>query len=163
MAKEAIDVLIEGGKATAAPPLGPALGPLKVNIGQVVADINKKTADFKGMKVPVKVVVDTETKEYNIEIGTPPASQLVKSELGIKSGSGTPDKEYVADMTLDQIKKVARMKFDALLANTESAAVREIAGTCFSLGIKIDGKVPREFISDVKEGKYADKLSEEIQ
>ena len=163
MAKESIDVLIEGGKATAAPPLGPALGPLKVNIGQVVADINKKTADFKGMKVPVKVIVDTETKEYTIEIGTPPASQLVKSELGIQKGSGTPDKEYVADMSIDQIKKVARMKFDSLLANTESSAVREIAGTCYSLGITIDGKAPREFIADVKAGKYANELSEELQ
>ena len=163
MAKESIDVLIEGGKATAAPPLGPALGPLKVNIGNVVADINKKTADFKGMKVPVKVIVDTETKEYNIEIGTPPASQLVKAELGIQKGSGTPDKEYVADMSVEQIKKVARMKIDALLANTESAAVREIAGTCFSLGIKVDGKAPQVFIKDVQDGKYKDQLSEEVQ
>lgn len=162
MAKETIEVLIEGGKATAAPPLGPALGPMKVNIGQVVADINKKTADFKGMKVPVKVIVDTETKEYNIEIGTPPASQLVKSELGIKKGSGTPDKDYVADMTIDQIKKVARMKFDALLANDLSGAVREIAGTCYSLGVKIDGKKPRDFIADVKAGKYNSQLNEEI-
>jgi len=162
MAKEKVSVLIEGGKATAAPPLGPALGPLKVNIGQVVADINKKTADFKGMKVPVDVVVDTESKEYEIIIGTPPASQLIKSELNIKKGSGTPDKDYVADMTIDQIKKVARMKFDALLANDLSAAVREMAGTCYSLGIKIDGKVPREFIADVKAGKYDDKLNEEI-
>lgn len=162
MAKEVVETLIEGGKASAAPPLGPALGPLKVNIGQVVADINKKTADFKGMKVPVKVIVDTETKEYDIEIGTPPASQLVKTELGIKKGSGTPDKEYVADMSLDQIKKVARMKFDSLLANDLSAAVREIAGTCFSLGIKIDGKVPRDFIADVKSGKYDNVLNEEI-
>lgn len=163
MAKETVETLIEGGKATAAPPLGPALGPLKVNIGQVVADINKKTADFKGMKVPVKVIVDTETKDYTIEIGTPPASQLIKTELGIKKGSGTPNSIYVADISVEQIKKVARMKFDALLANTESAAVREIAGTCFSLGIKIDGKVPREFISDVKEGKYANELSEDVQ
>ncbi len=162
MAKESIDVLIEGGKATAAPPLGPALGPMKVNIGQVVADINKKTADFKGMKVPVKVTVDTETKEYDISIGTPPASQLIKAELGIPKGSGTPDKTYVADMTIDQIKKVARMKFDALLANDLSAAVREIAGTCYSLGIKVDGKVPRDFIADVKAGKYDSQLNEEI-
>lgn len=163
MAKETVEVLIEGGKATAAPPLGPALGPLKVNIGNVVSDINKKTADFKGMKVPVKVIVDTESKEYNIEIGTPPASQLVKSELNIKKGSGTPDKDYVADMSIEQIKKIARMKFDSLLANTESAAVREIAGTCYSLGIKIDGKVPREFIADVKAGKYSNELSEDLQ
>ena len=162
MAKETVETLIEGGKATAAPPLGPALGPLKVNIGQVVTDINKKTADFKGMKVPVKVIVDTETKDYTIEIGTPPASQLIKTELGIKKGSGTPDKDYVGDINLDQIKKVARMKFDSLLANDLSAAVREIAGTCYSLGIKIDGKPAREFIADVKTGKYNNKLNEEI-
>jgi len=162
MAKETVETLIEGGKASAAPPLGPALGPLKVNIGQVVADINKKTADFKGMKVPVKVIVDTETKEYDIKIGTPPASQLIKSELNIKKGSGTPDKEYVADISLDQIKKVARMKFDALLANNLNAAVREMAGTCFSLGIKVDGKKPRDFIADVQNGKYEKELNEEI-
>ena len=163
MGKETVDVLIEGGKATAAPPLGPALGPLKVNIGQVVADINAKTQDFKGMKVPVKVIVDTDTKEYSIKIGTPPASQLVKSELGIAKGSGTPNSAYVGDMSVEQIKKVARMKMDSLLANTQSAAVREIAGTCYSLGITIDGKKPREFIADVKAGKYANELSEDIE
>lgn len=162
MAKETIEVLIEGGKATAAPPLGPALGPMKVNIGQVVADINKKTGDFKGMKVPVKVHVDTETKEYDIEIGTPPTAELIKTELNLKKGSGTPDKEYVADLTMEQIKKIARMKFDALLANNMNAAVREIAGTCYSVGIKIDGKPAREFIAEVKAGKYEKELNEEI-
>ncbi len=162
MAKETVETLIEGGKASAAPPLGPALGPLKVNIGQVVADINKKTADFKGMKVPVKVIVDTETKDYTIEIGTPPASQLIKSELGIAKGSGTPDKTYVGDMSVDQIKKVARMKFDSLVANNLSGAVREMAGTCYSLGIKVDGKAPRDFIKDVQNGKYDKELNEEI-
>jgi large subunit ribosomal protein L11 len=62
--KQTVQALVEGGKATAAPPLGSSLGPLGVNVGQIVADINKKTADFKGMKVPVKVIIDTETKEY---------------------------------------------------------------------------------------------------
>lgn len=161
MAKETVETLIDGGKASAAPPLGPALGPLKVNIGQVVADINKKTADFKGMKVPVKVIVDTETKEYEIEIGTPPASQLLKTELGIAKGSATPSTDYVADLSIDQIKKVARMKFDALLSNDLKAAVREIAGTCFSLGIKIDGKKPKEFIAAVKAGEYDSQLQED--
>jgi large subunit ribosomal protein L11 len=162
MAKEKIETLIEGGKATAAPPLGPALGPLKVNIGQVVADINKKTADFKGMKVPVIVTVDTKTKEYEISVGTPPASQLIKTELNIKTGSATPDKEFVGDMSIEQIKKIARMKYDALLANDLSAAVREIAGTCYSIGIKIDGKPPKTFIKEVKEGKYDSQLNEQI-
>lgn len=163
MAQETIDVLIEGGKATAAPPLGPALGPMKVNIGQVVADINSKTSDFKGMKVPVKVTVDTKTKEYNIKIGTPPSSQLIKSELNIKSGSATPSQTYVADLSLEQIKKIARMKQDSLLANTQSAAIREIAGTCYSMGIKIDSKKPKNFIADVKAGKYSNEISEELE
>lgn len=162
MVKEKIEILIEGGKATAAPPLGPALGPLKVNIGQVVADINKKTSDFKGMKVPVKVIVDTETKAYTISIGTPPTSQLVKKELNIQKGSGTPDKTYVGNLTIDQIKKISRMKFDSLLANNLSSAVREIAGTCFSLGVKIDEKNPKDFILDVQNGKYDRELNEEI-
>ena len=154
MAKEVIEVLIEGGKATAAPPLGPKLGPLKVNIGQIVADINKKTADFRGMQVPVKVVVDTETKEYTITVGTPPTSQLIKTELGIKKGSGKPNVEKVGNLTVEQIIKIANMKFDSLLSPDLKTAVREIAGTCNSLGITVDGKDPRDFIKDVKEGKY---------
>jgi len=74
MGKKTVEALIEGGKTTAAPPLGPALGPLGVNIGQIIADINKKTAGFKGMQVPVKIVVDEDTKEYKISVGTPPCS-----------------------------------------------------------------------------------------
>lgn len=162
MAKEKVEVLIEGGKATAAPPLGPALGPLKVNIGQVVADINKKTADFKGMKVPVKVIVDKDTKEYTIEVGTPPASQLIKTEIKLAKGSGKPNVAHVGNMTLDQVKKIARMKFDSLLSNELKSAVNEIAGTCYSLGITVDKKPAREFIADVKAGKYDAQLKEEM-
>ncbi len=159
MAKEKIEVLIEGGKATAAPPLGPKLGPLKVNIGQIVADINKKTSDFRGMQVPVIIIVDTDTKEYEISIGTPPASQLIKTELGIKKGSGEPNRVYVGDISIEQIKKIANMKIDSLLSFNLKCAVKEIAGTCYSLGIKVDGKPAREFIKDVNEGKYDGVLS----
>jgi len=91
MAKQVVETMVEGGKATAAPPLGPALGPTGVNIGLVVAEINKKTADMKGMQVPVKVTVDTATKSFDIEIGTPPASALIKKEAGIEKGSGKPN------------------------------------------------------------------------
>ena len=72
MATEKVEVLIEGGKATAAPPLGPALGPMGVNIGEVVAQINTKTQDFKGMQVPVTVAINTDSKEFTISVGTPP-------------------------------------------------------------------------------------------
>ena len=106
MAKETIDQLVEGGKATAAPPLGPALGPMGVNIGEVVAEINKKTAEFKGMQVPVKIIVDTETKEFNITVGTPPASALIKKEAKIEKGSGNPKADKIADLLIEQIIKI---------------------------------------------------------
>ena len=92
MAKKiTVDALIEGGKASAGPPLGSSLGPLKVNVGAVVTKINEITKDFKGMKVPVKIVVDPETKEFEITIGTPPATQLLMKEISLEKGSGEPN------------------------------------------------------------------------
>ncbi len=154
MAKQSVEVLIEGGKTTAAPPLGPALGPMGVNIGQVVADINKKTADFKGMQVPVKVEVDDETKEYTITIGTPPASALIKKEADIKKGSGKPNTEFVADLKIEQIIKIAKMKEDSLTGKTLKEKVKEIIGTCRSMGIEVEGVKPAEAIKMVDEGKF---------
>lgn len=158
MGKEIIEVQIEGGKATAAPPLGPKLGPLKVNIAQIVADINKKTADFKGMQVPVKLTVDADTKAYDIEIGTPPASQLIKSELKIESGSGKPNTEIKADISLEQVRKVARMKESALMGKTEKSRVCEILGTCDAMGLTCEGLKPREFIKKIHSGEMDSKF-----
>src|SRR3990167_1724169 len=110
MPMQAVDVMVEGGKATAAPPLGPALGPLGVNIGQVISKINEKTAAFKGMQVPVKVEVETESKEFTISVGTPPTSALIKKEAGVEKGSGNPLAERIADLRIEQIIKVAKMK-----------------------------------------------------
>ena len=152
MAKESVDVLIEGGKATAAPPLGPAMGPLGVNIGQVVADINKKTESFKGMQVPVKVTVDSDTKEYTISIGTPPASALVKKEAGVQKGASNPLTEKVADLSIVQVIKIAKMKEDALLGKDLKQKIKEIMGTCQSMGIKVEGVPAHEAIVKVNQG-----------
>jgi large subunit ribosomal protein L11 len=154
MAKESVEVLIVGGKATAAPPLGPALGPLKVNIGQVVADINTKTKDFAGMQVPVTVIVDTESKEYTIKVGTPPASALIKQELGIKKAAGNPLTDLVGDLSIEQIIKISRMKEDTLYGKNTKLRVKEIAGTCQSMGVTIDGKKVPVFLADVDKGVY---------
>ena len=154
MAKEQVEVLIEGGKATAAPPLGPALGPLGVNIGQVVSEINKKTADYKGMQVPVKVEVDTETKQFTISIGTPPASGLIKKEAGIKKGAHNPLTEKVADLKIEQIIKIAKMKQDALLGKDMKSMVKEIIGTCQSMGILVEGMPAHDAIIAVNEGRF---------
>lgn len=154
MATQTIKVLVEGGKATAAPPLGPQLGPLGVNIGQVVADINKKTNSFAGMQVPVKVVVDKDTKKFDIEVGTPPASALLKKEAGIEKGSKNPKEDKVADMFIEQIIKIAKMKEANLLGKNLKNRVKEIIGTCNSMGILVEGKPAVETIADVNAGKF---------
>lgn len=144
MKKQTVDALVDGGKATAGPPLGPALGPLGLNLNQVINAINEKTKDFDGMKVPIKLIVDPETKEFDIKVGTPPVSALVKKELGIEKGAQTPGEEVVGDLTMDMVKKIAHIKMDNMLSYTEEAAVKEVLGTCVSMGVTVEGKSPRE-------------------
>jgi large subunit ribosomal protein L11 len=161
MAKESVDVMVEGGKATAAPPLGPALGPLGVNIGKVIADINKKTESFKGMQVPVKVTVDTSTKEFDISIGTPPASALIKKEAGVEKGAANPKMEKVADIKIVQVIKIAKMKEDDLLGKTLKQRVKEIMGTCNSMGILVEGLPAVEAIAAVNAGRFDAEIKSE--
>ena len=153
MPKQTVEAMIEGGKASAAPPLGPALGPTGLNISQVIADINKKTESFKGMQVPVKVHFDSGTKEYDIEIGTPPTSSLILKEAGIEKGSGIPNADKVADLLIEQIIKIAKMKEDVLSGKTLKDKVKNVMGTCRSMGILIEGKEPAEVIKEVDAGK----------
>ncbi len=158
MAKQTVETLIQGGKATAAPPLGPALGPTGVNIGQVVMEINKKTADLAGMQVPVKVTINTETKEFTIEIGTPPAAALIKKEAGVEKGSSNPLTEKVADLKIEQLIKIAKTKQDSLLGADLKAKIREIAGTCQSMGILIEGLPAQEALAAISSGRYDEKI-----
>ena len=158
MAKEKIQVLVEGGKATAAPPLGPALGPMGVNIGQVVSEINKKTAEFRGMQVPVTVAIDKDTKQFEVTVGTPPASALIKKETNIEKGSGKPNTEKVADVLIEQVIKIAKMKSDATLGKNMKQKVKEIVGTCDSMGILVEGKPARETMRDIEAGKFDEEI-----
>ena len=161
MASETVEILIDGGKATPGPPLGPALGPLGINMMQVVEQINQKTADFDGMKVPVKIIVDSSTKEFEVEVGTPPTTALIMDELKIEKGSQDPGLEKVADLKIEQALKIARMKFDALLSPDYKNAAKEIIGTCVSMGITVEGKDPREVQKEVDEGVYDSVLVQE--
>ena len=107
--KITIQALVDGGKATAGPPLGPVLGPMGVNISQIIASINEKTKNFDGLKVPVKVIVDKETKQFEIEVGTPHVSALIKKELKVEKWAKAKG-EVVGNITLQQAIKVAKMK-----------------------------------------------------
>jgi large subunit ribosomal protein L11 len=160
MAKETVEILIDGGKATPGPPLGPAIGPLGINMMQVVEQINQKTADFEGMKVPVKVIVDTASKEFEVTVGTPPTTALIMDELKIEKGSQDPGTDKVADLKIEQALKVARMKFDALLSADFKNATKEVVGTCVSMGITVEGKDPREVQKEISQGVYDQQLVE---
>ncbi len=161
MTKETIDLLIKGGAATAGPPLGPKLGPMGVNTGNVVKAINEKTAAMKGMDVPVKVTVDSDTKEFEISIGTPPTAALLKQELYVQKGSGRAKLDKVGDLPIDHVISIAKLKQDTQLAYTLKSSVKEVLGVCQSAGILVDGKEPRQVIKEVADGKYDSKLASE--
>ena len=155
-----VELIVAGGQATAGPPLGPALGPLGVNIVQVVNKINEVTKDYAGMKVPVTVAVNTEDKTFEVTVGVPTSSALLVSELKIEKGSGTPNSAKVGDVNVDQIVRIAKIKRPELLAKTLKCAAKEIMGTCVSMGITVEGKDPREVQKEVDEGKFDDVLNE---
>ncbi len=153
-----ISALVTGGQATAGPPLGPALGPMGINITEVIKEINEKTKDFDGMKVPVTVSVDPDTKKWVIEVGIPSAAALVLKEAGIQKGSGTSGTDWVGDVGIDAILKVAKTKLDLSYASSIKSVAKEIIGTCLCLGIKIEGKTPKELTAEINEGKWDEKF-----
>jgi large subunit ribosomal protein L11 len=154
---EVVEALVPGGKANPGPPLGPALGPMGVNIKEIVDNINEKTADFNGMQVPVKIIFD-DKKNYTIEIGTPPTSALILKEVGLEKGSGTAGTETVGNLTIEQAAKVARMKRDSLLATDFKSAVNEIIGSCVPMGVTVEDMDPRETQKAVKNGDFDGRL-----
>ncbi len=155
-----IKVLVEGGKASAGAPLGPALGPLGVNIGDVVAKINEKTKSYAGMKVPVVVDVNASTKTFEINVGSPPTSALIKKEIGIDKGSSNPKAELKGNISMEQIKNVIEMKIEKLASYKMKSAAKEIAGVCNSMGITVEGKPAKEAIKEINEGKFDDLLKD---
>ena len=160
MSKETVEMMIEGGKAVANAAVGQKLGPLRVNIQDILKQINERTSALKGMKVPVKIIVDKDTKEVNLSIGTPPASELIKSELKLEKGSGKPDKDKIANISIEQVIKITKMKQESLMAKNLKAAVKTIIGSCNALGILIEGKTSKEISKDINAGMYDKEINE---
>jgi large subunit ribosomal protein L11 len=152
--KKSISALVSGGEASAGPPLGPALGPMGINVLQVVNTINEKTKEFHGMKVPVKVDVDPDTKKFNVEVGVPPTTALIAKEANISKGSGTAGKDFVGNISIEAIVKIAKMKIDISYATSLKSSVKEIIGSCVSSGIKVEDKPAREIYPDLMAGKF---------
>ncbi len=152
------EALVEGGKASAGPPIAPVLGPTGANLYQVVQEINRLTADLKGLKVPVTIIVDTETKEFKINVGLPPTAALILKEVGAEKGTGTAGTQVTGNITLAQAISVVRAKERDLLGSTLANQVKSVLGTCVSMGITVDGKNPRIVQKEIDEGIHADKF-----
>jgi large subunit ribosomal protein L11 len=134
--------------------LGPALGPLGVNIVQVVAQINEKTKAFSGMKVPVTIKVDSK-KNIEIEVGTPPVSSIIKKELKLEKGAANPKTENKGNLSFAQVKAIAEMKTDSMNSSEVEKSMREVIGACDSMGVYIEGKRAKEIQKEIDQGLHA--------
>jgi len=152
-----VSVMVEGGKASPAAPLGPALGPLGVNILAIVQEINEKTKDYAGMKVPVKINIDSK-KKFTVSVGSPPTSSLILKEAKIEKGTANAKETQVGNLSIEQVVKLAKMKASHLGSYKLKAQVSEIIGSCNSLGITVEGKKAKEAIKDLQQGKFDSKI-----
>ncbi len=181
-------MLVEGGNAKPGPTTAPKFSQFKINMGELFNKINEETKEYKGMNVPVKVTIDTDTKEYSIKIGVPPVSSLIKKELNLdKIGSSgskkaaaeggdktikkpkankeekvetvkTEDKKIVGNLTIEQCVKIAKMKHSSLLSKNLKNAVKEVVGSCVSMPITVEGKPPKKVLEEIDQGIYDSKL-----
>ena len=161
MSKEKIDLIVDGGAAVAGASLGQTLGPLRINIKDVISKINEKTTSFKGMKVPVKLIVDKDTKDFNVEVGSPAVSELIKKELKLEKGSDQPNVNKMGNLAIEQIIKIAKMKKDGMLVNSLKAAVKNVVGSCGQMGILIESKEPKLIVKEIAQGVYDKEISSE--
>ena len=156
-----IKLLVEGGKLSPGPSLSQKLGPMGLNINQVIQKVNEATNEFKGLKVPVELDIDTSTKKFDVKVFSPPVSELLKKELGIEKGSGIHKKIQVANASIEQIISVAKTKLPDLLSKNLKLALKTVVGTCVSLGILIENKPAVEIEKEIDDGVYDKEIQEE--
>ncbi len=159
--KITVKALVKGGFASGGPPIGPTVGPTGINIKDVVDAVNEKTMAFKGLTVPVRIECDPETKKFEIYVETPSTASLLLKEAGVEKGSSSPGEQKIGNLTLDQIKNVARAKRDKFLDKTFKAAVKTVLGTALSIGATVEGKSPKDVQKEIDDGIHDNVLKEE--
>jgi large subunit ribosomal protein L11 len=159
MVEKTFNFIVNGGKATGGPPIGPALGPMGLNIMAIVNDINAQTAEYDGLPVPVDVIIDTDTKVFSVKVGMLTTFALISQATGLEKGSGEPNSKFVADISFDKLIGVAKKKRAGIYAASLKTAVREVLGTCQSAGVTVDGRPAKEVQQAIKSGEYDDELA----
>jgi len=154
-----IKLLVEGGKMAPGPAVAQQLGPMGINMGKVISDVNVATSEFKGVTLPVHLTIDSETKEVSIKVLSPPTSELIKKELKIEKASGARLKQRVGNFAIEQVILVSKAKHDHMLSNDFIATVKSIIGTCQALGVLIENKEAKEILEEISEGKYSEEIS----
>jgi large subunit ribosomal protein L11 len=141
--KDVIDMLVEGGKAGPDPSTAQKLSAYKLNISDVFKKVNDKTTEYKGMQVPVKLIIDKDTKEVEVEVGIPPVSSMVKKEIGIDKAKLTEEdtaagKTVLGSIKMEQVVKIAKLKMEQMLVKDLKAATKQTVGAINSMtGIQI--------------------------
>ena len=156
-----IKLIVDGGAMKPGPTIAQQLGPMGINIGKVIEDVNKATSGFKGVKVPVALNVDAKTKKYEITVSSPPVAELLKKELGLEKGSGEAGKIKVANVAIEQVISIAKTKLPNMLARDLKNAVKLVLGSCVSLGLLVENQSPIAVIREVNEGKFDDEITKE--
>ncbi|MCC6025005.1 MAG: 50S ribosomal protein L11 [Desulfurococcaceae archaeon] len=154
MVKKTLRFVVEGGRATPGPPIGPALSPYKVNVVEVVNAINNATKDYEGLPVPVEVIIDTDTRKFEVKVGIPTTTALLMKYAGAKEPTGDPAHKKIGDIKFEDVIKIAIIKKEQLTAKTLKGAVKTILGTARAIGVTVDGKDPKEVIKLVEQGFY---------
>lgn len=153
-----VKLMVEGGNMTPGPAVAQALGPMGVNLNQVISDVNKATSEFKGVNLPVHLTVNADTKEVSIKVLSPPTSELIKKELRIETASGNRLKQRVGNFAIEQVIAIAKSKHDSMLSNNFMSTLKSILGTCQALGVLVESKEIKEILEEINDGKYNEEI-----
>lgn len=156
-----INLLIDGGNMKPGPAIAQQLGPMGINIGKVISKVNESTKSFEGIKVPVELDIDEKTKNFIINISSPPTSELLKKELNIEKGTNKNKELKMANASIEDIIKVAKIKIPNMLEKDLKSAVKSILGTCASIGILVENEDPLDLVNLVNKGKFDSEINTE--
>jgi large subunit ribosomal protein L11 len=155
-----VKLLVDGGNMKPSPAVAQQLGPMGINMGKVISEINSKTQEFKGMKIPVSLDVDEKTKDFSISTSSPPTSELIKSELNLEKGSSDHKNIIVGNASIEDLIKIAKIKHPDMLEKDFKTAVKSILGTASSVGILVENTKPNELMEKLISGKFDSEINQ---